>query len=448
MPPDFNPANGLVRHAWETVPGIPDEANWHDNEILSETFSGDFPTIIPKSITRNSQVPKGQPSKITFTGAMPVEWDSENYSRYIANLQRGGSVTNPTGGVYVHKLAPSESAITFPDSMSIEVSRDDGIPQINKGNRINSLKFSLTPSNFLVGEIGAAIERGEYWDETERIDVVGGPDPTFPFIRGIPSYDDWVLTAVNGQVRLKVTAVVGSVITFLAKLGTGAYGATDFDVTVGNDSQGRPRFYEIIDSNTGTRMGTRDLPVEVHVDAVADFVVNQEFSIQRERPVWTPAYADVPKFNEIFAKILLGDTLATAEEFEIDAFDLTVTRPAAPKFAIGGRHAKRVKVRGQRTVSGTIKREYISLALRKRLERAQTAWMQVDAYDGIEISGGYEGRLSFIAGAFVLGGKTPSIGGQDSMDENYNFTCHPSGDATYPDDITFINVNSIASLET
>jgi len=446
MSNDFNPANALMRHAWETVVGIPDEANWHDNEIVSEAISGDYGLIQPKSITKNSQIPAGQPSKITFAGGIPIEWDSEMYSRYIANLQRKGSVANPTPGVYVHKLAPSETAVSFKESLSVEVSRDDGIPQISTDFRVNSLKFSLAPEGFYTGEIGAAIARGEYWDDTDRIDVLGGAEPTYPFIRGLPEYDDWNLSAADGQVRLKVTVIAGSIITFLAKLGTGAYGATSFNVTVGNDSQGRPRFYEIIDSNTGTRMGTRDLPVEVHVDAVASYVVNQEFSIQRERPVWTPVYPSVPKFNEIFAKILLGETLATAEEFEIDAFDLTVTRPAAPKFAIGGRHAKRVKVRGQRTVTGTIKREYISVELRKRLERAHPAWLQVDAFDGEVIAGGYEGQLSLICGLFVLGGKTPSVGGQDSMDENYNFTAHPSGDVTYPDDLTILNTNTIASL--
>jgi hypothetical protein len=443
---DFNPANGLIRHAWETVAGIPDEAFWHDNEMVNESISGEYGKIQPKSITRNSQIPKGQPSKINFSGGIPIEWDSENFSRYIANLQRKGSVTNPSGSAYRHKLAPSESAVSFPDSLSIEVSRDDGIPQLSKGARVNSLKFSLSPEGFFGGEIGVAIERGEYWDDTDRIDVLGGAEPTYPFVRGLPNYTDWNLAAADGQIRLKVSAIAGGVITFLAKLGTAAYGATTFDVTVGNDSQGRPRFYEIINSNTALRMGTRDLPVEVHVDAVANYVVNQEFSIQRERPVWTPVYADCPKFNEIYAKILLGSSFAGAEEYEIDAFDLTVTRPAAPKHAIGGRHAKRVKVRGQRAVTGTLKREYISIDLRKRLERAESFWLVCNAYDGEVISGGIEGELSLIAGLCVIDGKTPSIGGQDSMDENYNFSCHPSGDATYPDDVTIVNVNTQASL--
>lgn len=446
---DFNPANALIRHAWETIPGIPDEANWHDHEMLSESISGDYATITPKSITQNAQVPEGQPSKITFGGGIPIEWDSEQYSRYLANIQRGGSVTTPTAGVERHKLAPSETDVTFPDTMSVEVSRDDGSPQINIGNRVNSVKFSAAPSSFFVGEIGLAIERGEYWAPTARIDVLGGAEPDYPYIRGLPKYDDWITTAAAGQVRLKVSALPGGgVITFLAKLGTGAYGATTFDVVVGNDSQGRPRFTEVINSNGGLRLGTRDLPVEIHVSAIADYVLNQEFSIQRERTVWTAAYPDVPKFNEIYMKILLGESFATAEEFEIDGFDLTITRPAEPKFAIGGRHAKRVKQRGQRTVTGSIKREYLSTILRKRLERAHPAWLLCSAFDGNVIAGGYEGELSLVCGRFILGGKTPSVGGQDSMDENYTFTAHPSGDATYPDDVTIINVNSIASLLT
>lgn len=445
---DFNPANGQIRHAWETVPGIPDEANWHDHEFVSESISGDYQTIQSQSITTSAQTPQGQPSKIKFDGTIPVEWDPESQARYLANIQKHGSVTNPGGSAYLHKLAPSETDVDFPDSLSVEVSRDDDLPQLSKGARVISTKFGLQASSFYTGEVGLAVERAEYWEAATRIDVVGGTSPTFPIIRGLHSYDTWIIT--DNKIRFKVTSIAGvgsGYITGKFKIGTASsYGSTATNVYFGNNSQGQPIWTEVIDSNTGTRMGTRDLPVEAHIDLSANYVVNLEFSVDSERALWTPVLPDVAKFNEIYAKIKLGDSFATAEEYEIDQFDLTITRPGEPKFAIGGRHAKRVKQSGKRTVTGSLKREYLSIALRKKLERAQVGWLVCEAYNGEIISGSFEGMITLVAGAMILGGKTPSIGGQDSLDENYNFTCHPSGDATYPDDITILLQNSQSSL--
>lgn len=447
---DFNPANGLIRHAWEDVAGIANESGWHDHEFVSESLSPEYGVIQPQSITRNAQVPMGSPSKIRGGGEINVEWDAEQYARYIANVQRGGATpVNPVGSVYVHKLAPSESDIEFPDTMSIEIWRDDNLPALAKGCRVNSLSFELSPESFLTGAIGIAPERIEYYDGPARIDAIGAPTPTAPIIRGLPSYDGWNL--VDGNVYAivsDVTDIGTGVVGIKTKIGSAStYDGTQLNITVGNDSQGRPRYYEIFDENDA-RIGTRDLPVQIHLADTTNIALNHEWRFDRERTVWIPSYPSLPKFNEIYAAIFIGDSLATAEEYEIDQFSLAITRPAEPKFAIGGRHAKRVKQRGQRTVSGSLQREYLSVALRKRLERAKAFWLRVEAYSGEAIEGVYEHSMLLYAGATLLGGNTPSIGGQDSMDENYNFTCHPSGDATYPDDCTIVLTNTIASLET
>src|SRR6476469_6755651 len=107
---DYNPANGQIRHAWETVIGIPDEANWHDHEFVSESLSPEYTKITPNSITTNAQIPAGQPSKIHGGGEIPVEWDPEGPVRYLAAIQKKGSVSTLDTGVYQHKLAPSETA--------------------------------------------------------------------------------------------------------------------------------------------------------------------------------------------------------------------------------------------------------------------------------------------------------------------------------------------------
>jgi hypothetical protein len=453
---DFNPANGQIRHSWETTPGIPRETGWKDHEFISETLSAEYGTILSQSITRNAQRPKGSPGKIRGGGEIQVEWAPEGLSRYLANIQkRSATPVDLSGGLaWQHKLAPSESDVEFDPTMSVEVWRDDDLGHIGKGIRVNSLSFDVSPESFVVGAIGLAPERLEYWADAVRTDALGGAVPTKPFIRGLEKYVNWILA--DHAVHLKVVDVTDILddppaVVFKAKIGAAsAYGAGvvgNFTIIAGNDSQGRPRFIEFLDE-TGERIGTRDLKVEGHFDNFTNVVLDNEWRFDPVRGVWVPVLPAVGKFNEIYAAIMIGETFASAEEYEIDQFSLTIARPAEPKFAIGGRHAKRVKERGQREAGGSFSREYLDVTLRKRLERAEDFWLKVGFSNGEVIDGGVEGTLDLICGASLGSGSTPTIEGQDAMNENVTFTLHPSGDATYPDDVTVVLVNSEEDLTT
>lgn len=436
--PDFNPSNGLVRASHETTAGVARETGWHYMEFVDEDISPEYGTIDSNSISNNSQRPKSQPSKINSGGNLNVELDAEGHAIFFANVQKHSATpTNPgSGDVYVHKLAPSETDVDFSNTLTIEISRDDDNPSLNKGCRVNNIEVSIEPENFVLTTFGVAVERSEYYGAAVETSV--STTPVDPLIRGLPKYSDWILA--DGDVFVKVGSIAGAPnsITIQTKIGAAASFDTNTPITVPVAT-----WTELWSTDaTPERLGTRDIPLQIYWTAFTNVAANDTWRFDRERAVWTPVYPDIPKFNEIYASVLIDGT-----EYEIDQVTLTITRPAEPKHAIGGRHAKRIKERGRREVGGTFQREYLDVGLKKKLERAQEFELSIRAYSGEEIDNGYEHSIEFISKKCVFGtSKHATISGNDQMDESYPFTCHPSADVTYPDDMTIVITNTIADL--
>lgn len=443
---DFNPANGLVRFGWESTAGHPppvaDLDKYH--KIISEDLSNEAEIIQPQSIDSGAQTPRGLPSKLGTNGNIATEVEAEGMVYYVAAAQKNASVTNPASGVYVHKLAPSESAIAMPSTFANEAYRDDDNPQLFKGGRVGSLEFALSPRGLLTCTINNVYARSDYWkDAAATVDPT--PNAALPFLQGFPNLNNWLEAATaDGDIYIEVDSVAGLPDTFdvLVKIGAASsYGATVSTITVGEPSP-------LFDSNGGARIGTRAMEVEFYIADGTDVQVGDTWRIDRERDVWTPSFPDIPFFNEIYASIFLGADTGNLEEFRIREFGMTVTPPVQSIFNIGGRFADQVRNRGRRTVELTLAREYLDTTLRKRLESGEPFAFRLDAYTGEEFETGHEHEFSIISPLCIAGGRTPSVQGQDQMDENVTATAHP--DATngegFVDDVTFLVKNSIADL--
>jgi len=162
----------------------------------------------------------------------------------------------------------------------------------------------------------------------------------------------------------------------------------------------------------------------------------------RERATWTPSFADVPLFNEVFANVLIDGSA-----FKVNQFTLTYTIPTEPDINIGGKFADGVLQRGQRTVELSMDRRYVDDEMRKRIERAQSFMLRMDASSGVEFETGYFHELSLISPKMVPSGRPASIAGQDSYDENITATGHPdSTQPTFTKAMTILIQNSIADL--
>ncbi|MCB1007585.1 MAG: hypothetical protein KDB94_01690 [Acidobacteria bacterium] len=424
---DFNPSNALVRNAWEATEQYLPTTGFHCHDFVSESLSANYEQIQQRSITNAGQRPVASPSKIGNEGQIEVDWNAEGHLHYLANLQKNYSVSNPATGVYVTKMAPSE-ANAAPSTMMVEVWRDDDLAHVNKGCRVRSVTFNAGLRQFIQGSIDLLAARSDYWGAATQ---TAGTGSSLPQLRGLPNYTNWALA--DHDIYFTWTDYANKVGKF--KIGAAAsFGATTVTIS------GVDTWVEAIDSNGGARIGDRAMPVDILFDLLAAGADSDIFKITGARGVWTPTLPDVVPANEIYALIVVD-----GEEFVCNQFNLTVTRPVAPIYSIGGRYARVIRERGQRTVDGTLNREYISTELRKKLERAQEFEFYASYQNGVAIgSTAYESEIKLTAKKCVLSGPTPTVGGQDQMDENLNFSCHPSDDGTYPDDLT-IEVTSTIS---
>jgi hypothetical protein len=453
---EFNPANALIRMGYESIPGI-EPTTWHDHMMVSESLSSDAPTIQRASITQASQRPMGAPTKISCNGDLQLEFDPESYMRYLANLQKHGSVTNPASGVYAHKLAPSETDEDYPASIGVEVWRDDGSGHRFADGRVANMEFSLAPRSFLKTKVGLIFARADYWSAPTEVEDGTTPNTVKLQIRGLPQYDDWT-TESNGALpslwvkvtditniatgSIKVKSGYGTVTAGPVQVAPSPYPSDESIVYVGNDADGQPIWNAL--GIAGAWVGDRAMPIEVHLSDSTGYQVNDEYRFDVVRPIWVPDYPDVPVFNEIFAFIYIDGT-----KYQIQDFTASITSPVQPIEAIGGRYAWTTRTRGMREVSIKLGREYLSTTLRKRLETGTPFLFRCDAYTGNEFETGYEHELHLVSPQCVAGGKTPTVGGQSDMKESVDATCHPDPENTdgYVDDITIEVQNSEADLE-
>lgn len=428
---DFNPSNGLMRNALEATEGVLVNAAFHDHDFVSESLTSLQEVIEQRSISRGAQRQRSAESKIALGGTFDTDFNAEGHLHYLANAQKGYSVSNPTAGVYIHKLAPSEAGV-FPATMQVEVWRDDDMPQVFHGSRVSSLAFGLGLRQFLQCQIGIVAPMADYWDYPAQTVGAGGP---YPRARGLLNYANW--TAADHNIFL--LCVTAATKTFKTKIGTAAtYGSTSFTMSTAGT------WYDLLDSNGTGRLGDKGIKVEGMFPDFTSLADADEWRWDAVRAEWVPVFPDVLPFNEVYAEIIVDGA-----EFRTNQFTLNLTRPVAPVYSIGGRYPKLVRERGRRQVGGTLVREYLDVDLRKKLERSKEFHLKVVAETNVLIGAtAYYHSLQLISPLCILGGPTPTIGSETQMDENLTFTCHPDatdGDGNV-DDLTAYVTNSIADV--
>ncbi len=441
---DFNPGNALIRNGWEPVAGVPLRPSALDgyHEFVSESLTSDIGTIDRESITSASQRPPSLPSKIRAGGDINVELDAEAYVRYFANAQQKGKTPVDLSGaaIFQNVLAPSETDVTFDDTMQVEVWRDDDLGQIFPGAKVGALAFNASIESVFTCAISMQSVGTSYWgDSVIGVETsVAVADGDLPRLRNYPSYATWSLAAgTASEVHLKVISLdspSAGDIELEAIIGAGAFPAANTFVTqFGVDSNGDAIWADVIDADTGTVMGDRAMPVQVHLPGATNYEVLDTFVVTRDRAIWTPTFPSLPVFNEIFITITID-----AVDYCLQEFSLTLTRPIAPVFCIGGRFPKEIRERGQRVVEGSFTREYVSVDLRKRLERGEPFKLKVETFSGEIVAGGFEHRMLLVSPLCIAAGATASVSSSEEMNETIDWTGHPNAaDAEgYVDDLT------------
>lgn len=450
MAGQHNPAESKFRMAYELTPTLfPNAgATFHDHLLRSESFSNESEPRQDNSIYAGSQRPRALLGKFVTDGEMEVSVRPEEFSRYFAHAQGKVTTTTPAGGTNSrkHVMAPSSSS-TVPSTFAFIADRDDLNPQRFHGGQISNLEFALSADDgILSATIAALFARGDYFSETV---VTTDPDVTQkPVIRGLPKYADWNLAAAaDSRVHVKVSDItdIGTgVIMVLAKVGAAAYGAIESEVRIGNDSlTGLPYFSKLYDSTTGAILGTLDVPIEINFPSATDLDVDDAWYSNVSYATWSPTYVDTPVFNEIYAGVFID-----GQPYCIDEMTLGLSRPVVPRYCIGGRFPAEIRNRGQREVELEFTREYLSVDLRRRLERGEAFKFVLEAFSEVEIESGFPYYLKLVCPLCVPGGRTASVEGQDEMPETITATCHPNADDSegYVDDLNIEEQNSLTSL--
>ena len=101
--PDFNPANTLIRNAWETVQGIPNETGWHYHDFVNETLSTEPGVIQDPSITDAAEEPVDLESKIDTNGVINVALNAEAHAHYLARFMEYGDTPVDLTGVFPNR---------------------------------------------------------------------------------------------------------------------------------------------------------------------------------------------------------------------------------------------------------------------------------------------------------------------------------------------------------
>jgi hypothetical protein len=433
-----NPAKTQVRLGFEATQGAGDPAAWQDVRILNETLGSDNPVIEDESIIDSAEQAEGLETKVTPGGDLNWNWSPEDHGKPLANFFGKGAaaVESPTG-VWTHRLQVSETVLTF-NRLAVEISRDldnaQGVkrPDLNTGALFSQLTFNAGPRSLLNGAGTLVVPRFHYFADANPITGTG----TSPFIRGFGSYANLISAGDLGDVFVQCSTGPTSTMGIKTKLGAAAtYDGAELTISPNI-------WYEIFDEND-LRIGDTGIPVELMWPDFTGILVNDDWSFDRERAVWAQSLATAAVCNEVDITVTIDGT-----KFRTRDLSLTLTRPAAPDEAIGGRFIDHDQISdfGQRTAVGQLNRRALDTSLVDRLLRKQPFALQVDAFSTDIAATGVRRAIKIIMKNCIASGRTPSVAGAASFDEPIEFVAHPSADVTYPSAVAVEIVNSQADL--
>lgn len=439
----FDPSQTQIRFGWEPAVGRR-PTTWHDFPVESEDLAAETDPLQRNAITRLGQRQVPLTGKRDTGGSFVLDaFEPSAHGYLLAPLLKKGSVTNPGGGnVRAWKLALSETLITFPETFSILVDRDDGTPQRLSECRMSSLALNFAERQLSGATFSLVAARGDYWDEA--VELAATATPPAPEVRGVAinNFSD----STDDDLEVKVSGFSAGVsVTVLVKLRGDTYGATA--VVVPFDTWTTISFSDASGIVGGTLPdGTRNPdPVQIYFEDDT-YDVNDEWRFGRVIPSWTASPPTPNPVNEIYGRVLV-DTVET----EIDSGTFTLTKTSVEaKHGYGGREARRTRERGFLESSFTVEREVADKVFRQKLELGQSLALVVELLSGVPIeAGARDFGLTLKSPKCLLGGRTAVVAGSEEYNDALTMTAHP--DATASPDVDSVQAyldNDVAAIQT
>lgn len=444
MPNSFEAGNALVRMAYEATVGHVDPgAIFHDHRIRGISGGDDRALIPAGTLEPGQQMSPGLPSTVQAARELAVAWEPSGLLRYLATFQDKGAapVDNGAGNAWVHRMAPSETVVTFPDTFTTRIYNDTELVQMLTGCLLQGFTFSATIGGVVDGTLDVQGQQTSYWDLPV---VIAGTAVAAdrPVLRGIPRKPVWDL--VDHEIFVDFTAPL----TIRAKVGTAAAFANTQTIVLGTPL--------VLQDEAGIEIGTPEDPVEIFIRlGAAPAVLLDEYSYEGEVTAapWTPTLPDLVAFNVINARTYIDAAdVAGALPFPsicLNQAVLTGSHPTDPNFCLGERYSSGIQQQGQREITWTINRRHISKFLEKHLVSGEPVAFHMELTSNVLIPASVPAvnyKLDLVSGHCLLEGSTANPSGPDTFEEPMTLRAFKSDDVTFPDDLTMIARNDQADL--
>jgi hypothetical protein len=271
---------------------------------------------------------------------------------------------------------------------------------------------------------------GDYWDDATR---TTGTGIVAPLIRGL--FEQQFASDATANITMKIISQTSNTVTFKAKVSDGGtYGSGTQTVTKGA--------WVGLQNESGIFTGTLGMPGQVYYPA-GTYVANDEWNVLRRRAIWTPSFPGRNVVNEVNSLIYFDDLIA-----EVEQMQMTMKNGSSAVFGFGGQAAKRTQKVGSQEISGNFNRPVLNLDVRHRLEMNKPFKIQSWLRSGIAIGSSvvYDYSVKITAAGCIPSGKTPTVENKSTYKDALAFTCNPSADGTYPDDVYVELFNDIPDL--
>lgn len=440
---DFgDPAYGLLRWAWETVPGVPPVAGWHDIIYSGETFANEAQRLEREAITRGAMTKPPLKGKFNVPAGFTVDAlnPNQDWGPLAAIIGSAADPDEVETDTFVHKLSRLETDVSFPKTQSFAAWRNDDMGQRFCDARFNSLAFTWAAGALIGANYGIVAKMGDYWEDPTR---TVGTGTVKPQVRGLFQDDDggaYTESATTKNLYIKIIADDATTVTFKAKIGD----ATTYDGA--NQIATKGEWLWVRDQDD-VRIGDRALKIEAYFSAGIDgtFVNDDIFKFLHRRGEWVPSYVDdTLACLEVYSAILWN-----GDEFEVESGGLTIAKGAEAKAALGGRGPRRTRSRGQQLPTWSIQREYLDKQIRRALDQGEPVALVAEINSGVKIgtTGDLYYGFRFVSPYCIATGPTATVTSKDEANESIELTAHPSEDGTDPADISVYITTDIPDLE-
>lgn len=300
------------------------------------------------NIDPRGQLRKGRVGKWDLHFSFDTEPSVDDLARLRFHHQGMATITTVAAGVQSWALRDKISTDTptvAPDWLTFEFDRDDNYAQLLLNGAIDQMDVKVAAGKIVSTKFSGTACRFTHMKDP-AFTTTGGTYTGIMNVRG--NRIDADAQDTTNHLKAKFTtggALDGTALVKFTK-GATAYGTPTTAVTAGV-------WYPVILAD-GTYAGSNLEPVEVMWTSGGTITINDEFTIQAQRPKATATYPSKNALIAVSAVVTVGGTA-----YPIENFDVMFKRPRKYRRATNSRYPAGILPDGTRSFGIKLKRDYV-----------------------------------------------------------------------------------------